>query len=190
MPFVWAEFCHADFAHDVIPSQHSRNGSLGPREASSGSLRLLCRRSLGSSNLARESGCLPAIANPLSRALRCEPTPMVCKIFDSELAMPILAAPTAFHRLAHRDGELPTARGIGAAKTLIVLSSLSTCRLENVAAAASGPLWFQAYINKDRGFTRELLQRAVAAGFKAIVVTCDAPCWSVREADIRNGFPH
>lgn len=113
---------------------------------------------------------------------------MVCKIFDSELAMPILAAPTAFHRLAHRDGELATARGVGAAKTLMVLSSLSTCRLEDVAAAASGPLWFQAYINKDRGFTRELLQRAVIAGFKAIVVTCDAPCWGVREADIRNGF--
>jgi 4-hydroxymandelate oxidase len=52
---------------------------------------------------------------------------MVCKIFDSELAMPILAAPTAFHRLAHRDGELATARGVGAAKTLMVLSSLSTC---------------------------------------------------------------
>ena len=57
-----------------------------------------------------------------------------------------------------------------------VLSSLSTCRLEDVAAAASGPLWFQVYINKDRGFTRDLLQRAVAAGFRAIVVTCDAPC--------------
>lgn len=102
--------------------------------------------------------------------------------------MPILAAPTAFHRLAHADGELATARGVGAAKTLMVLSSLSTCLLEDVAAAASGPLWFQIYVNKDRAFTRELLQRAVAAGFRAIVVTCDAPCWGVREADIRNGF--
>jgi len=111
-----------------------------------------------------------------------------CKIFGSDLAMPILAAPTAFHRLAHCDGELATARGIGAAKTLMVLSSLSTCRLEDVAAVASGPLWFQVYINKDRGFTRDLVQRAVAAGYSAIVVTCDAPCWGVREADIRNGF--
>jgi len=111
-----------------------------------------------------------------------------CEIFGSKLAMPILAAPTAFHRLAHADGELATARGVGAAKTLMVLSSLSRCRLEDVAAAATGPLWFQVYINKDRGFTRELLQRAVSAGFKAIVVTCDAPCWGVREADIRNGF--
>ncbi len=111
-----------------------------------------------------------------------------CEIFGLTLSMPILAAPTAFHRLAHADGELATARGVGAAKTLMVLSSLSTCLLEDVAAAASGPLWFQIYVNKDRAFTRELLQRAVAAGFRAIVVTCDAPCWGVREADIRNGF--
>ena len=111
-----------------------------------------------------------------------------CEIFGLTLPMPILAAPTAFHRLAHPDGELATARGVGAAKTLMVLSSLSTCLLEDVAAAASGPLWFQIYVNKDRAFTRELLQRAVAAGFRAIVVTCDAPCWGVREADIRNGF--
>jgi 4-hydroxymandelate oxidase len=111
-----------------------------------------------------------------------------CEIFGANLAMPILAAPTAFHRLAHSEGELATARGVGAAKTLMVLSSLSTYRLEDVAAAASGPLWFQVYINKDRGFTRDLLKRAVDAGFRAIVVTCDAPCWGVREADIRNRF--
>jgi 4-hydroxymandelate oxidase len=111
-----------------------------------------------------------------------------CEIFGSSLSMPILAAPTAFHRLAHSDGELATARGVGAAGTLMVLSSLSTCRLDDVAAAASGPLWFQVYVNKDRAFTRDLLQRAVAAGFRAIVVTCDAPCWGVREADLRNGF--
>lgn len=94
--------------------------------------------------------------------------------------MPILAAPTAFHRLAHCDGELATARGVGAAKTLMVLSSLSTCLLEDVAAVASGPLWFQVCINKDRGFTTDLVQRAVAAGYRAIVVTCDAPCRGVR----------
>ena len=96
MPFVRTEFCHAVFRTSCPPSQHSGNGGRGPREASSGSLRLLCWRSLGSSDLARESACLPAIANPLSRAVRCEPMLEVCKIFGSELAMPILAAPTAF----------------------------------------------------------------------------------------------
>jgi 4-hydroxymandelate oxidase len=111
-----------------------------------------------------------------------------CELFGSRLAMPILAAPTAFHRLACADGEVATARGVGAAGTAMVLSSLSTCRLEDVAAAATGPLWFQLYINKDRGFTRELVARAVAAGYRAIVVTADTPCWGVRENDLRNGF--
>lgn len=102
--------------------------------------------------------------------------------------MPILAAPTAFHRLACPEGELATSRGVGAAGSAMVLSSLATCRLEDVAAAATGPLWFQLYINKDRGFTRELVARAVAAGYRAIVVTADTPCWGVRENDLRNGF--
>ena len=113
---------------------------------------------------------------------------MECELFGEKLRSPICAAPTAFHRLAHPDGELATARGAGAAGCLMTLSSLSTCRLEEVAAAATGPLWFQLYINKDRGFTRELVRRAVAAGYKALVVTCDTPCWGIREADVRNGF--
>jgi len=111
-----------------------------------------------------------------------------CEIFGERLAMPIFAAPTAFHALAHPEGEIATARGAGAAGTLMTLSSLSTCCIEDVAAAATGPLWFQLYINKDRDFTRDLIRRAVAAGCKAIVVTCDTPCWGVREADVRNGF--
>ncbi len=111
-----------------------------------------------------------------------------CRIFDLELASPIFVAPTAFHKLACPDGEMATARAAGAADTLMTLSSLSTCLLEDVAAAATGPLWFQLYINKDRGFTRELALRAVAAGYRAIVVTCDTPYWGVREADVRNGF--
>lgn len=111
-----------------------------------------------------------------------------CEIFGQKLQTPIFAAPTAFHRLATPDGEMATARGVGAAGSLMTLSSLSTCRLEDVAKAATGPLWFQLYINKDRGFTRELVQRAVTAGYKALVVTVDTPCWGVREADVRNGF--
>jgi 4-hydroxymandelate oxidase len=113
---------------------------------------------------------------------------MECELLGSRLAMPILAAPTAFHCLANPEGEVATARGVGAAGTLMVLSSLATRRLEDVAAAAAGPLWFQLYINKDRGFTRELVARARAAGYRALVVTADTPCWGVRENDLRNGF--
>ncbi len=111
-----------------------------------------------------------------------------CEIFGEKLSTPVFAAPTAFHRLADAEGEVATARGVAAAGSLMTLSSLSTCRLEDVAAAAKGPLWFQLYINKDRGFTRDLVQRAVRAGYKALVVTCDTPRWGVRETDLRNGF--
>lgn len=82
----------------------------------------------------------------------------------------------------------PPPRGVSRAGSLMTLSSLSTLRLEDAAAAATGPLWFQLYINKDRGFTRDLVQRAVAAGYKALVVTADTPRWGVRKTGVRNGF--
>lgn len=111
-----------------------------------------------------------------------------CELLGEKLAMPILAAPTAFHCLAHPEGETATARGAGAAGALMVLSSLSTRLIEDVAQAASGPLWFQLYINKDRKFTRDLIQRVREAGYRALMVTCDTPEWGRREADARNGF--
>lgn len=109
-------------------------------------------------------------------------------LFGQKISMPILVAPTAFHRLAHPDGELATVRAAGAAGTILVLSSLSTTSVEEVSAAASGPLWFQLYINKDRGFTRDLVARVEQAGCRAIMVTVDAPEWGRRERDVRNGF--
>ncbi|NOS69730.1 MAG: alpha-hydroxy-acid oxidizing protein, partial [Verrucomicrobia bacterium] len=72
-------------------------------------------------------------------------------LFGRKIAMPILVAPTAFHKLAHPDGELATVRAAGAAGTIMVLSSLSTTLVEDVVRAATGPVWFQLYINKDRG---------------------------------------
>ena len=81
------------------------------------------------------------------------------RLFGQEISMPILIAPTAFHKLAHPDGELATVRAAGAAGTIMVLSSLSTTRVEDVVNAANGPVWFQLYINKDRGFTRDLVAR-------------------------------
>jgi 4-hydroxymandelate oxidase len=109
-------------------------------------------------------------------------------LLGDEISLPILIAPTAFHRLAHPEGELATARAAGAAGTIMVLSSLSNTRLEEVAAASGGPLWFQLYINRDRGFTRELVARAEGAGYRALVVTVDTPEWGRRERDVRNGF--
>lgn len=111
-----------------------------------------------------------------------------CELLGEKLAMPIIAAPTAFHCLADGEGEAATAQGVGEAGTLMVLSSLSTRKIEDVAQAAKGPLWFQLYINKDRGFTKELVERVRAAGYRALMVTCDTPEWGRREKDVRNGF--
>ena len=109
-------------------------------------------------------------------------------LFGQKVAFPILIAPTAFHKLAHPDGELATARAAVQSKTIMTLSSLSNTTIEEVSAATDRTFWFQLYINKDRGFTRNLVSRAEAAGAKALVVTVDTPVWGRRERDIRNGF--
>jgi 4-hydroxymandelate oxidase len=105
-----------------------------------------------------------------------------------KLSMPIAVAPTAFHRLAHADGELASVRAAGELGTLFILSTLSNTKVEAVAAAASGPLWFQLYVYKDRDATRELVKRVEAAGCSALVVTVDAPVLGRRERDVRNSF--
>ncbi len=109
-------------------------------------------------------------------------------LLGQNVSLPILIAPTAFHRLAHPDGELATIRAAGKAGTIMVLSSLSTTAVEEVAAAASGPIWFQLYINKDRKFTRDLVARVEAAGCRALMLTVDTPEWGKRERDVRNAF--
>jgi 4-hydroxymandelate oxidase len=109
-------------------------------------------------------------------------------LLGSELAHPILLAPIAYQRLAHPDGEIATARGAGAADSAFVLSTFSTTTLEEVAAAAVRPLWFQLYIQPDRKRTIELLRRAEAAGYKAVVLTVDAPILGARHRESRIGF--
>ena len=109
-------------------------------------------------------------------------------LFGQKISFPVLIAPTAFHKLAHPDGELATARAAGAAGTIMVLSSLSTTLVEDVVSAAKGPVWFQLYINKDRAFTQDLIARVEKAGCRALMVTVDTPEWGRRERDVRNKF--
>jgi 4-hydroxymandelate oxidase len=104
------------------------------------------------------------------------------------VSMPVLVAPTAFHRMAHPEGEVAAVRAAGKAGTVFVLSTLSNTGMEEVTAAANGPVWFQLYIYKDRAVTRDLIKRAESAGVQAIVLTVDAPVWGTREADVRNRF--
>jgi 4-hydroxymandelate oxidase len=109
-------------------------------------------------------------------------------VLGHRLALPILAAPTAFHRLAHPDGELATVRAAGAAGTIMILSTLSNTRVEDVVAEARGPVWFQLYVYRDRRVTQGLVERVEAAGCQGLVLTVDAPLLGRRERDVRNRF--
>ncbi|MFH9015463.1 alpha-hydroxy acid oxidase [Streptomyces sp. NPDC017943] len=96
------------------------------------------------------------------------------ELLGTRLTAPVLAGPTAFHRMAHDEGETATAAGVAAAGSLLVLSSRATRHPEEVAAAA-GPWWFQVYWLRDAEVTRSQVDRAVAAGARALVLTVDAP---------------
>jgi len=109
-------------------------------------------------------------------------------IIGQPVAMPLMAAPCALNALAHPEGELAVARAAAAAGIVHVLSTLSSYRLEEVAAASAGQRWFQLYGYRDRAITRELVERAEAAGFVALCVTVDVPVPGPRERDARNRF--
>jgi len=109
-------------------------------------------------------------------------------VLGAQVAMPVLVAPTAFHKLACPEGELATVRATSRAGTVMILSSLSNTRVEDVCAAATGPVWFQLYVYRDRGATAALVARAEAAGARALVLTADAPLLGRRERDVRNRF--
>lgn len=105
-----------------------------------------------------------------------------------EISMPIMIAPMAFQRMAHTDGELATIQAANTAGTIMVLSTLSTYSIEEVAAQSQGNLWFQLYVYRDKGVTASLVKRAEQAGCKALVLTVDSPLLGRREQDVRNGF--
>ena len=108
-------------------------------------------------------------------------------VLGQEISMPVMIAPAGSHMTAHPDGEVATARGAGKSDTLMMLSTSSNYSMEEVAEAASGPLWFQLY-HRGYGFSEMLVHRAEEAGFKAIVLTVDTPVPSPKEQDLRNGY--
>lgn len=110
------------------------------------------------------------------------------RLLGRELAFPILIAPTAYHKLFHPDGELATARGAGAADATMVVSSSATVSLEDVAKAATKPLWFQLYVQPNREFTAGIIRKAEAAGYEALVVTVDTPVLGPRYRELRANF--
>ena len=111
------------------------------------------------------------------------------EVLGHEISMPVLAAPTAFHRLAHPEGELVAARAAASAGTVFCLSTLACVTPAEVAEAApDGARWFQLYWSRDRGFTTDLLARAAEAGFSALLLTIDLPVLGRRERDVRTSF--
>jgi len=110
------------------------------------------------------------------------------RLLGRELPHPILLAPTAYQKLVHPDGELATVRGAGAAGAATIVSSFSNVSIEELARAAAAPLWFQLYVQPDRGFTRALVERAEAAGCAALCVTVDTPVLGARNRETRIAF--
>lgn len=108
-------------------------------------------------------------------------------LFGQDFDHPILLAPVAHQTLVHPDGETATALGAAAMGAGMVVSTQAGVALEEVAAQPGARLWFQLYVNPDRGFTGELVRRAEAAGYRALVITVDAPV-SLRNREQRAGF--
>ncbi len=110
-------------------------------------------------------------------------------VLGTPVAMPVLTAPCALNMLAHADGERGVARAANESGIIQVLSAASSVSMEDVAAAApAGVRWFQLYCSRDRDVTRDLVERAEAAGYTAICLTVDVPILGRRERDIRSGF--
>lgn len=109
-------------------------------------------------------------------------------LLGTTLLHPVLLAPVAFQRLVHPEGELATARAAAATDTCMVLSTSSSCSLEDVASASTAPRWFQLYFQHAQEITADLVSRAERSGYTAIVVTLDAAVKSASRRALRAGF--
>jgi isopentenyl diphosphate isomerase/L-lactate dehydrogenase-like FMN-dependent dehydrogenase len=109
-------------------------------------------------------------------------------VLGEPVALPLLGAPMGLAGLLHPDGEVALARALHEAGTVSVLAAMASCPVEEVMGAATGPVWFQMYLWRDRGLLKSLLDRVKAAGVRVLVVTVDVPCSGNRDRDRRNGF--
>jgi 4-hydroxymandelate oxidase len=114
---------------------------------------------------------------------------MATTVLGSRLEVPLLVAPMAYHRMADPDGEAASAAGAAAAGAGYILSTQATMSVEDVAEAVPEAMrWFQVYVVRDRGWTADLVTRAAAAGYRALVLTVDVPVLGNRLRDLRNDF--
>ena len=109
-------------------------------------------------------------------------------VVGSSVRWPVIVAPIALLGMLSPDGEVPVARAATTAGSIFVLSSLSVTPIEDVVAVATGPVWFQLYVYKDRGASEALVKRVEEAGCSALELTADTPILGRRERDVRNDF--
>lgn len=110
------------------------------------------------------------------------------RLFDETLAMPVALAPVGLTGMYARRGEVQAARAAAAKGVPFTLSTVSVCPIEEVAPAIDRPMWFQLYVLKDRGFMRNALERAKAAGVTTLVFTVDMPVPGARYRDAHSGM--
>jgi L-lactate dehydrogenase (cytochrome) len=109
-------------------------------------------------------------------------------LLGRHLPAPVVLAPTGFTRIVTPGGELDVARAAARAGLPYTLSTMGTRSVEEVAAVSDGPKWFQVYVWRDRALVKDLLARAAASGYEAIVITVDTAVLGRRERDVRHGF--
>jgi isopentenyl diphosphate isomerase/L-lactate dehydrogenase-like FMN-dependent dehydrogenase len=109
-------------------------------------------------------------------------------VLGQPVEFPVLVAPTGMSRVAGRGGDVAGARAAGRMGTVFTLSTMSSDSIEDVARAASGPLWFQLYLWRQRDLAERMIDRAQVAGYRALVVTVDVPIVGNRVRDLHNGF--
>src|SRR6185503_5819652 len=110
-------------------------------------------------------------------------------LFGAGLQSPILLAPIAYQRVFHPEGELATARGASAAGIPFIVSSFTTTAIDEIARSTQQPIWFQLYVQRDRAFTRDMVERAIAQGCKAVCLTVDTPVLGCRYGQLQFALP-
>lgn len=109
-------------------------------------------------------------------------------LLQQDFRHPILLAPVAYQKLVHHQGEVESARAANALEAGMVVSTLSSCSLEDISQVHSGQRWFQLYFQPDRSHTLDLIRRAATAGYSALVVTLDATIQATNRRAQRSGF--
>ena len=121
-------------------------------------------------------------------AVNLETRTIRSRMIGEDVAMPVALAPIGMEGMVHADGEILAARAAERFGVPFILSTMSICSIEDVAAAVSKPFWFQLYVMRDREFAGRLIDRAKAAKCSALILTLDLQILGQRHRDLKNGL--